>query len=159
MKKINLLDIAEEKWTSPKGLYGGSSKEISVALGREPTSTDLMKRHPFDVEVCTIPPGKKHCPFHSHSAQWEFYQVISGAGAVRHEDGVTPITVGDAFVFPPGKPHQLINDSGADLVLTIVADNPVGETCHYPDSGKWMVRSPEGRLVRSENLDYYDGEE
>jgi hypothetical protein len=46
-----------------------------------------------------------------------------------------------------------------DLVLHIVADNPVGETCHYPDSGKWLVRSPERRLIRSDAVDYYDGEE
>ena len=46
-----------------------------------------------------------------------------------------------------------------DLVLYIVADNPFGESCHYPDSGKWMVRSPERRLLRSEALDYFDGEE
>jgi hypothetical protein len=44
-------------------------------------------------------------------------------------------------------------------VLYIVADNPIGESCHYPDSGKWMVRSPERRLLRSEPLDYFDGEE
>ena len=39
------------------------------------------------------------------------------------------------------------------------ADNPMGESCHYPDSQKWVVRSPERRLIRSEPLDYYDGEE
>jgi hypothetical protein len=73
MRKINIKDIAEESWTSPKGKFGGASKEISVALGRKPLSTDLNERHPFDIEICRIPPGKSHCPYHSHSAQWEFY--------------------------------------------------------------------------------------
>ena len=41
----------------------------------------------------------------------------------------------------------------------LVAYNPLGESCHYPDSKKWVVRSPERRLIRSEPLDYYDGEE
>ena len=36
MRKINIKDIAEEFWTSPKGKFGGASKEISVALGRKP---------------------------------------------------------------------------------------------------------------------------
>jgi hypothetical protein len=40
-----------------------------------------------------------------------------------------------------------------------VADNPIGETCYYPDSGKWLVRSPERSLIRSEPLGYLDGEE
>jgi hypothetical protein len=29
MLKINIRDIAEESWTSPKGKFGGASKEIS----------------------------------------------------------------------------------------------------------------------------------
>jgi hypothetical protein len=40
-----------------------------------------------------------------------------------------------------------------------VADNPIGESCHYPDSNKWLVNSPESRLIRSASLEYYDGEE
>lgn len=159
MLKINTADIAEDSWSSPKGKFAGSSKEVSVALGRKPRSTDLNERHPFDVEICRIPPGKSAYPYHSHSAQWEFYQVISGKGMVRHKDGTTPIETGDAFLFGPGQPHQLSNDGTQDLVLYVVADNPLGESCHYPDSGKWLVRSPEGRLIRSAALEYYDGEE
>jgi len=53
----------------------------------------------------------------------------------------------------------LINDGTEDLVVYIVADNPIGESCHYPDSHKWLVRSPTRQLIRSPDLDYYDGEE
>jgi uncharacterized cupin superfamily protein len=159
MFKVNTKNIAEVTWTSPKGKFVGAGKEISEELGRNPKSTDLNERHPFDVEICRIPPGKTHCPYHSHSAQWEFYHVISGNGAVRHKDGTTPIETGDAFIFKPGEPHQLINDSAQDLVLYVVADNPIGESCFYPDSQKWIVYSPERRLIRSEGLEYYDGEE
>lgn len=159
MKKINLRDIPDEKWTSPKGKFQASAKEVSVALGREPLSTDLLKRHPFDVEICRVAPGQTPYVYHSHSAQWEFYHVLSGRGTVRHQEGKTPIEAGDAFVFKPGEPHQLTNDGTEDLVVLVVADNPIGETCHYPDSKKWVVRSPERRLIRSEPLDYYDGEE
>ncbi len=159
MLKVNTKDIAEESWSSPKGKFAGAGKGISEALGRKPRSTDLKERHPFDVEICRIPPGKSAYPYHSHSAQWEFYHVISGRGAVRHEDGTTPIEPGDAFLFEPGQPHQLTNDGSQDLVLYVVADNPMGESCHYPDSRKWLVRSPQGRLIRSDALDYYDGEE
>src|SRR5204863_5736064 len=100
-------------------------------LGRKPQSTDLNDRPPFDVEITRIFAGKRACPYHSHSAQWEFYHVISGKGAVRHKDGTTPIEAGDAFIFKPGEAHQLINDSSEDMVIYVVADNPMGESCHY----------------------------
>ena len=159
MRKINTKDIAEITWSSPKGKFVGAGKEVSEELGRKPQSTDLNERHPFDVEIARIPPGKTPCPYHSHSAQWEFYHVISGKGIVRHQNGTTTIEPGDAFLFHPGEPHQLINDGSEDLILYVVADNPIGESCHYPDSQKWIVRSPERRLIRSDALDYYDGEE
>ncbi len=159
MKIINLRDIKEDAWTSPKGNFSGSSKEISIALGRDRKSTDLLLRHPFDVEILRLQPGQKPYPFHSHSAQWEFYHVLSGRGSVRHKDGLSPIAAGDAFIFPPGEPHTLLNDGTEDLVISVVADNPVGESCHYPDSNKWVVQSPERRLIRSEPHAYYDGEE
>lgn len=159
VKKVNLHSLKEEEFHSPKGTFGGGFRGLSLALGRKETSTDLMERHPFDVEVARIPAGKRNCPYHSHSAQWEYYQVLEGAGFVRHAEGETPIEPGDAFLFKPGEPHQLRAAEDGDLLVLVVADNPIGESCHYPDSGKWLVRSPRRCLIRSEPLDYFDGEE
>jgi uncharacterized cupin superfamily protein len=159
MRKINIKDVPDDLWSSPKGRFGGASKEVSVALGRKPEWMDLNERHPFDVEICRVPPNKINWPYHSHSSQWEFYHVISGKGIVRHADGTTRIEPGDAFIFQPGEPHQITNDGSQDLVFYIVADNPVGGSCYYHDSQKWAVLSPEVRFIRSEALDYYDGEE
>jgi len=58
MRKVNTNNIPEEAWSSPKGKFVGFGKEISEELGRKPRSTDLNERHPFDVEVCRIPPRK-----------------------------------------------------------------------------------------------------
>jgi uncharacterized cupin superfamily protein len=159
MNKVNTTNMKEVTWSSPKGKFAGAGKVVSEELGRKPRSTDLLERHPFDVEISRIPPGKSPCPYHAHSAQWEFYHVISGSGSVRHKDGTTPIGPGDAFLFKPGEPHQLINDGTEDLVVYLVADNPIGEVCFYPDSGKWNVPIPERRILRSGPLDYHDGEE
>ena len=159
MQKINTHKLAEDSWVSPKGNFMGFGKEVSEALGRRPQATDLMERHPFDIEICRIPPGKTPYPFHSHSAQWELYHVISGAGIVRHQDGTTAIEPGDAVLFKPGEPHQLTNNGAEDLIVYVVADNPFGESCHYPDSRKWLVRSPARQIIRSDALEYYDGEE
>jgi uncharacterized cupin superfamily protein len=159
MRKVNVRDITEDAWSSPKKKFQGAGRGISEALGRKPMSTDLMERHPFDVEILRISPGQTPYPYHSHSAQWEFYHVISGKGVARHKDGTTAIEAGDAFIFEPGQPHQFTNNGSEDLTIYVVADNPMGESNHYPDSDKWAVRSPERKLLRAEALDYFDGEE
>ena len=159
MKIVNTNSLEELKWSSPKGKYGGAGRQVSEALGRKPQSTDLRERHPFDVEILRVPAGKIPYPYHTHSAQWEFYHVISGSGQVRHEDGTNPIKAGDAFIFEPGQPHQLINDGAEDLIVYVVADNPIGESGYYPDSDKYIVRTPGRKLMRSDALEYFDGEE
>ena len=42
---------------------------------------------------------------------------------VRDKDGTTPIEDGDAFIFKPGEPHQITNDTTEDMILYVVADN------------------------------------
>jgi uncharacterized cupin superfamily protein len=159
VKKINLADIAEDSWVSPKGKFAGFGKSVSIALGRKENSTDLQDRHPFDLEILRVAPGQTPCIYHSHSAQWEMYHVLSGRGVVRHDGGTTPIESGDAFIFKPGEPHQLTNNGDVDLVVMVIANNPIGESGYYPDSKKWLVRSPRRRLMRGEAIDYFDGEE
>jgi uncharacterized cupin superfamily protein len=159
LRIVNTADIEWEKKASPRGKFQRSGKKIPEALGRDRRSMDLSERHPFDVEIQKVPAGAASCPYHSHSAQYEFYLVISGIGSVRDREGRRIIKAGDAFLFKPCEPHQIINDGPEDLIYHVIADNPIGETCYYPDSEKWAVKSPEYRLVRGAPLDYYDGEE
>ena len=159
LRKVNADNVEEEVWSSPKGKFKGAGRQISLALGRRTQSMDLHERHPFDIEIARIPPGATPYPYHSHSAQWEFYHVISGRGMVRHEGGTTEVETGDAFLFKPGEAHAVSNNGDEDLLLYVVADNPIGETWYYPDSQKWGVLSPERRFIRSDSLDYFDGEE
>ena len=94
MQKVNLNEIAEDERVSPKGKYHKHVKDISIALGRDPKSLDLEKRHPFDLALVRVPPGKTYCPYHAESAQWELYMVISGRGHVRDSSGVTEVSAG-----------------------------------------------------------------
>jgi uncharacterized cupin superfamily protein len=162
VKKVNVNEIKEEPWRSPKGKYAVSFKGISEALGRDPSSLDLAKRWPFDVEWNRVPPGKPNFPYHAHSAQWEMYLVVSGRGTVRHKDGTTEVAEGDAFIFGPDEPHQITNSGDVDLVYYVMADNPIGESAYYPDSKKWKANktSPADRVViKGPETDYFDGEE
>jgi uncharacterized cupin superfamily protein len=160
MEKVNVQDVSEVERKSPKGKFLSFRKNISEALGRDPESLDLLKRHPFDVALVRIPPGAALCPYHLHSSQWEMYVVVSGRGDVRDESGTTEVQAGDAFLFKPGEAHSLSNSSQEDFVYYVVADNPHGESCYYPDSQKWSVVGAKGRLIiRGEKTDYFDGEE
>ncbi len=161
MNKVNLRDIGEGERRSPKGKYHRYQKEISVALGRDPNSLDLDKRHPFDLALDRIPPGKSFCPYHAEGAQWELYLVVSGRGAVRDASGTTEVTAGDSFLFKPGEAHQLSCAGEEDFVYYVIADNPIGDSCYYPDSGKFAVRKEgdETVVVNAQETDYFDGEE
>jgi uncharacterized cupin superfamily protein len=161
MRKINLKDLKERERQSPKGKFGARFKDISIALGRDPESLDLMKRHPFDLTLATIPKGKSLCPYHSHSVESELYLVVSGRGNVRDKEGTSTVTAGDAFFFGPGEAHQLTNGGDEDFVYYVIADNPRGDTCFYPDSGKFAVLKEDLTevIVKAQETDYFDGEE
>lgn len=161
MRKINVADVPETERHSPRGKYHRFVKEISVALGREDKSHDLMKRHAFDLAMVRVPAGKTYCPYHVESAQWEMYLVVSGRGIVRGAAGTTEVQPGDAFLFKPGEAHQLSAAADEDFIYYVLADNPLGDTCYYPDSGKWFVRKEanEMQVVKGTPAEYYDDEE
>ena len=161
MRKVNLKDVEWQERQSPKGKFGRRSKNISVALGRDPESLDLMKRHPFDLALVSIQKGKMLCPYHSHSTESEMYLVVSGRGKIRDKDGWTEVGAGDAFFFGPGEAHQLANAGEEDFVYYVLADNPRGDSCFYPDSGKFAVckEDSEEAIVKGTDADYFDGEE
>ena len=161
MQKVNLNQITEGERIAPGGKFRARFQEISIALGRDKDSLDLEKRHPFDLMLTRVPPGASYCPYHSESAQWELYLVISGRGEVRDASGLTEVAGGDAFLFKPGEAHQLSNRGPEDFIYYVIADNPVGDSCYYPDSGKWAVRKEgdETAVVKGDETTYFEGEE
>ena len=161
MHKINVEDIQERIQQSPFGKFGSAAKNISVALGSDEDSLDLVKRHAFELSLVRIPKGKSYCPYHAHSAATELYLVVSGSGSIRDKDGSTMVAAGDAFFFPPGESHQLSNAGEEDFVYYVVADSPRGDSCFYPDSGKFAVfkEGANSAIVKAQAAHYYEGEE
>jgi hypothetical protein len=45
------------------------------------------------------------------------------------------------------------------MIVYVVADNPIGDSAHYPDSAKHNVPLPERAIVRVSSVEYFDGEE
>ena len=157
MNRINLAEVPIEERRSPKGRFHLLSQDISRALA----GANGLGKHgqqPFEVELVRLPSHATNWPLHSHSAQWEFYLIVSGRGQVRATSGVFDVREGDCFIHPPGEAHQLTNSGAADLVYYVIGDNPPSDVCHYPDSNKWAVPGME-RPVRVQPASYYDGEE
>ena len=139
----------------------GNRKIYRLLWGAIPNRLIWKKRHPFDLALIRIARGKTLCPYHSHSAESELYLVVSGTGSVRDKDGSTIVTAGDAFFFGPGEAHQLGNAGEEDFVYYVIADNPRGDSCYYPDSGKFAVMKEANNevIVKGKETDYFDGEE
>ena len=160
MLKVNLKDIPDEVDKSPKGKFQSVYKQISKSLGRDETSSEARKRHPFDLAQVRLPAGATLCPYHAESAQWEMYLVVSGRGSVRHPGGTTEVVAGDTFIFPPGEAHTLSNPAEEDFVYYVFSNNPVGDCCYYPDSDKWAVGAGEkSAVLQAQEATYFDGEE
>jgi uncharacterized cupin superfamily protein len=157
-RKLHPDDLPWEPWSSPKGKFHGTSKELSIALGAKRNTPTGLGGHPFDLELSKLAPGKSGCPFHSHAAQWEMFIVLTGRGTVRAGNDTIEVSAGDAVIHPPGEAHQLINTGDEDMTFYLIADNPPVDYWHYPDSDKWGLKA-QRKFFRIRELEYYDGEE
>ena len=157
-RKIHPDNLPWEAWQSPKGKFRATGKELSIAVGALCNTPTGLGGHPFDLELGRLAAGQCGCPFHSHSAQWELYVILSGNGTVRADAETGPVQAGDVVVHPPGEAHQLTNTGADTLDYLLVADNPPNEFWRYPDSDKWGFRAPR-KIFRATDVDYHDGEE
>jgi uncharacterized cupin superfamily protein len=86
-----------------------------------------------------VPPGKRSCPFHSHSGEEEMFFIVRGRGTLRYGAETRPVRAGDFISCPTGGPetaHQIVNDSDGELAYISVSTMRDAEVCEYPDSKK-----------------------
>ena len=105
----------------------------AVRIGPSLGAKDLG--YSYDV----VPPGKRSCPFHSHSGEEEMFFIVKGRGTLRYGAETRPIRAGDFICCPTGGPetaHQIVNDSDAELAYISVSTMRDAEVCEYPDSKK-----------------------
>lgn len=157
-RKVNLADVAWEDWSSPKGKFRSSGRQVSAALGAVGRAPLTQGGHPFDLEAGKLAPGALACPFHWHALQWEFYLFTEGCGEFRLGENRFAVEPGDAVMAAPFVAHSLRNTGGADLHYLCVADDPPADYWHYPDSGKYGFSSPR-KIFRADEVDYFEGEE
>lgn len=159
MQIINESAVTAEHRISPKGKFEIFRKHMSLALGGAKDRGPWAGGHPFDVELATIPAGKRNYPLHSHAAQTEYYLIVSGHGAVIDDaEREHPIKAGDHFIAKPGTAHQLKASDDSALSYFVIADNHPADVTSYPHTGKRQIK-PEYRVISVKDSDYYQGEE
>lgn len=159
MNTIRIEDLPWQEQRSPTGKFRSFVRNISLALGGKKDTGTWGGGHPFDLQVRRVPPGATVCPYHAHQAQWELFVVIAGRAAVRTNDATQEVGAGEAFLQAPGTAHQIRNTGGEDFVFYVIADNPQYDSCHYPDSKKWILKPSRLCFRESSAVDYFDGEE
>lgn len=159
MKKINEKDVETELRASPKGNFELLRRHVSLALGGIRDIGEWGGGHPFDVEVAVIPPGKRNFPYHSHAAQWEYYIVLEGSGTFYDGDHAPhAIEPGDHVICAPGEAHQVHNTSDQNLRFIVIADHNRADVTTYPHTNKRLIK-PEIRVIKFNDVDFYEGEE
>jgi uncharacterized cupin superfamily protein len=158
MLKINLTAVPVEETKSPKGRYHLFAQDISQAMRQNNGGKFKPNVWPYEIELVRLPPRAANWPYHSHSAQWEFYMIVAGRGKLRTDAGTVEVREGDCFAHPPGEAHQITNAGATDMVYYVIASNTPSDICHYPDSGKWSLPG-QNKTVHVQPMNYYEGEE
>jgi len=155
MKKINAQDVPEVEQRSPQGKYHLFRRYVSVALGGKRDVGTWGGGHPFELELSRLPAGASNFPLHQHSAQWEMYIFLSGSGAVTDGREKQDVGAGDVVLAGPEEAHKVTNTGVDDLVYYVIADNPMAEVTHYPETGKWSIK-PQRKFFEMCEVDYFE---
>lgn len=162
MNRVNTDDVTWRERRSPTGKFHMFRRDLSRALRAEAAGPAPKDAPPFEVELVRLPAGAANYPFHSHSAEWECYLVLTGAGTLRTASERVPLVPGDCVVCPPHDAHQIINDGDADLLYYVIANTAPSDVWYYPDSDKWgftLANGDDFYFRTPTEVSYYDGEE
>ena len=144
---VNLAEV--EPVTVERPRIARTRRNLGVAAG----SLDSGLQH---VEVA---PGRLSAPTHCHSLEEEIFVVLQGEGTLLLGGEPTPVRAGHVIARPAGTGVAHAFRGGPEgLTMLAYGTRERGDLCHYPDSGKLLLRGI-GIVVRVESVDYWDGED
>jgi uncharacterized cupin superfamily protein len=124
--------------------------------GREKRALgDLFGLSNFGVNLTRLAPGAISALRHCHSRQDEFVYILQGHPTLLTDAGATDLEPGmcAGFKAGSGNGHQLVNNSGADVLYLEVGDRTPGDEGFYPDDdlkallqadGSWRFAHKDG---------------
>ncbi len=103
---LNIDQLPLEEWR-----HGERFEARMARIGR------LLGARKLGYRLVVLPPGKAAWPLHAHYVNEEMFFIIEGSGSLRLGEESWPLRAGDVVAVPPGPetPHQIVNDSEADL--------------------------------------------
>jgi uncharacterized cupin superfamily protein len=115
---------------------------------------DLFGLSNFGVNLTRLAPGAVSALRHAHTRQDEFVYILQGHPTLHTDEGPTRLSPGmcAGFKAGTGNGHQLINESGEEVVYLEVGDRTPGDEGIYPDDdlmaqlveGKWKFVHKDG---------------
>ncbi len=159
---LNIDEVPLQDWH-----HGARYQARMAQIGR------LLGARKLGYRVVVLPPGKAAWPPHAHLVNEEMFFIIEGNGWLRLGNNTWPLVAGDLVAVPPGPntPHQILNDSDADLKYLCVSTMEEPDIVMMPASGKVniMAGSPPGGDKSARTLsvclpldaavDYWQGED
>lgn len=139
----NVLRTTLQPWLDLgfPGRFGPQEKILGRHFGLEQLGATLGE----------LAPGHQAYPLHWHRFGEEHLLVLEGELTIqeRTPDGRRRsflLRAGELIAWPAntGIAHACHNASDAPVRFLAVSDRPKGEICHYPDSGKTMIRALRG---------------
>jgi uncharacterized cupin superfamily protein len=126
--------------------------------GREKrTLGDLFGLKNFGVNLTRLAPGAISSLRHAHARQDEFVYVLQGRPTLRTDEGRTQLAPGmcAGFRAGSGNAHQLVNETGEDVVYLEIGDRTPGEEVVYPDDDLALADvGGERRFTRKDGTPY-----
>ena len=93
------------------------------------------------VHLVRIPPGREANIVHTHTAEEEFYFILSGRGVALLDGVEHEVGPGDFIGLPtPSIPHQIRNPGGDDLVYLVGGERKSLEIAEFPNEAKRLIR-------------------
>lgn len=93
------------------------------------------------VHLVRVEPGKDSTQFHYHHQDEEFLYILEGNGIAEIGDDKVRVSTGDFMAFTRHSlPHNLHNDSDADLVYLMGGTRSDIDVCDYPRINRRMYR-------------------
>ena len=121
----DVIDWQEQTWGKH---YGLRVQRLAHDAGGEKIGCTLYE----------VPPGKRPCPYHYHTANEEALLVLAGEGTLRLAGEEIPFRAGRYVALPVGESgaHQVINDSEEPLRYLAFSTMLEPEVAVYPDTNR-----------------------
>lgn len=108
----------------------------------------------FGANLTRLAPGAVSALRHAHATQDEFVYILEGRPTLVTDAGRTPLEPGMCAGFRAGSgdAHQLVNESGEDVLYLEIGDRTPGDEVAYPDDdlraervdGGWVFAHKDG---------------